>query len=308
MATSSSTDFNVTRNELIDGALRLIGKAGRGKTANAADIADAAQMLEMWVKHIQTKSGIRLWKQEEATLFVEKGTASYSIPGANCTLSYVTTAVKVAAASGASTIDVDSLAGISDADYIGIQLDDGTMQWTTVNGAPSGDTIALAANTTDTVAVDNVVYTYTTQIVRPLKIVDARRVGTSDVPIDVVSREEYYAMPNKTSSGEVNMVYYDPQLTTSTLKIWPTGNTAYDKVELTCMMPIEDFDSSNINPDLPQEWLLTIKFNLAALLGLEYGIDMRRQIYLDNKAYQLLEEVSSFDSEVGSVIFEVDLG
>lgn len=306
MATSGSTNFNRTRNELLTGALRLIGKAGRGKTASDADIADAAEALEMMIKTWQGK-GIHLWKLAEATLFVTKGTASYSFPGAHCTLSYVETDIATAAANGAVAISVDSIAGMSDGDNIGIALDSGALQWTTISGAPSGTTVALAAALTDAVAVGNTVFVYTTKIVRPLRVIDARRQGTQDVQIDVFTREEYFAQPNKTASGEVNQVYYDPQLTTGKFYIWPTGNAVDDKVQITLMLPIEDFDSSNINPDFPQEWLEVIKFNLAWRLNFEYGIsniDHHRELKAEAK--RMLKEISDFDAEGGSVYFAVE--
>lgn len=305
MATSGSTDYNRTRNEILIGALRLIGKASRGKTPGADDIADGAEALELWVKHLQS-SGIHLWKLKEATLFITKGTASYSFPGAHCTHSYVETDIASAASSGASTIEVDSITDMSASDNIGIALDDGTLQWTTINGAPSGTTVTLTDVLTDEVSVDATVFVYTTKIIRPLRVIEARRKDTSDVPIDVVPRQEYYDQPNKTSNGKVNLVYYDPQLTTGLFKIWPTGSAVDDKIEITLMLPIEDFDSSNVDPDLPQEWIRTIKWGLASDLGPEYGIKLDRQRYVDKKAAKLLKEVSEFDAEGGSVRFTVD--
>lgn len=305
MATSGSTDFNRTRNELLTGALRLIGKSGRGKTASAADIDDASEALEMMVKAWQA-SGIHLWKMKQATLFVDKGTASYSFPGGNCTHSFVETTMKVAGVATDSTIDVNSISGMTAGDFIGIELDDGTVQWTTINGAPSGDTVTLTAALTGASAISNVVYAYTTKIVRPLRVIEARRKDTSDVQIDVVSRNEYFDLPNKTDNGSINQVYYDPQLTTGKFYIWPTGNTATDKVEIDLMLPIEDFDSSNINPDFPQEWLLALKWNLASLLGPEYGLDLNRQLYIDSRAKEFLTNVSGFDAEGGSVYFTVE--
>jgi len=307
MATSGSIDYTRTRNELLIGALRLIGKSGRGKTHSAADIDDAAEALELMIKAWQA-TGIHLWKVKHATLFITKGTGSYDLTGSHCTLDYVRTEVKVAASSGASTIDVDSITGISDGDYIGIELDDGTMQWTTINGAPAGDTITLTDVTTDTVAIDNTVYTYTTQLVRPLKMIDARRISDNDIQIDVVSREEYFTLPTKTATGEVNQVYYDPQLGAGKLYIWPTGSKADDRVQLTFMMPIEDFDSANITPDFPQEWLEAIKFSLASRLGLEYGIELKKQLYLDARAGKMLFDVEDFDEESTSVYFQVEAG
>lgn len=306
MATSGSTDFNRTRNELLIGALRLIGKSGRGKTHSAADIDDASEALEMMVKAWQA-TGIHLWKMKQATLFVDKGTSSYSFPGGNCTHSFVETTMKVAGVALDSTIDVNSITGMTTGDFIGIELDDGTVQWTTINGAPSGDTVTITAALTGASAISNVVYAYTTQIVRPLRVIDARRKDTSDVPIDVVSRNEYFNLPNKTNNGSINQVYYDPQLTTGKLYIWPTGNTATDKIEIDLMLPIEDFDSSNIDPDFPQEWLLALKWNLASHLGPEYGLDLKRQYYLDGKAEKFLNSVLDFDAEGGSVYFQVDV-
>jgi len=305
MATSSSTDYNRTRNEIINGALRLIGKAGRGKTASSADIDDASEALEIMVKAWQG-AGVHLWKLKEATLFVNKGTASYSLPGWHCTESYVSTTVKVAGVATDATIDVNSITGLTTGDYIGIELDDGTMQWTTINGAPSGDTVTLTVALTGAAAIGNTVYTYTTQIVRPLKAVDARRIGTNDVQIEIISRDEYFTLPTKTATGEVNQIYYDPQLTTAKLYIWPTGNNPDDRVQITFMMPIEDFDSSNINPDFPQEWLEALKFNLASRLGPEYGIELNRQLYIDARADRMLGEVMMFDEESTSVYFQVE--
>lgn len=305
MSTSNSTNFNLTRDELLIGALRLIGKASRGKTPKAEDIADAAEALELMIKQLQS-TGAHLWKNQEATLFVEKGTASYSIPGANITQSYVTTSMKVAGVATDSTIDVDSISDISDVDFIGIELDDGTMQWTTVNGAPSGDTVTITDALTSASAISNTIYAYTTKIVRPLKALDARRQNENDVQIDVISRDEYFTLPTKDSQGQVNQIYYDPQLETGRLYIWPVGSSAIDRVQITFMMPIEDMDSSNINPDFPQEWLLALKFGIASLLGPEYGIALDRQVYIDNRASQFLMAVSEFDEEYSSVYFQVE--
>jgi len=305
MTTSNSTDFTLTRDELLLGALRLIGKSGRGKTASAADIADASEALELMVKSLQA-TGAHLWKIQEATLFVEKGTAAYSLPGANCTQSYVTTSMKVAGVATDSTIDVNSITSLIDGDFIGIELDDGTMQWTTINGTPAGDTITLTTALTGASAISNTIYAYTTKIVRPLKALDARRQNENDVQIGVISRDEYFTLPTKDTVGQVNQVYYDPQLDIGKLYIWPVGNSAIDRVQITFMMPIQDFDSSNINADFPQEWLEALKYGLASRLGPEYGLALDRQAYLDQMAAGKLQFISDFDEEYASVYFTVE--
>ena len=45
MTTSNSTDFNVTRNELIHGALRILGVVGEGQTPTSQQYTDGAEAL-----------------------------------------------------------------------------------------------------------------------------------------------------------------------------------------------------------------------------------------------------------------------
>jgi len=305
MTTSNSIDFNPNRDALLKGALRLVGRAGRGKTPSSADMSDAAEAFNLFVKALQG-TGAKLWKVQAATLFVTKGMASYSLTGSHCTQSYVSTKMKTAGAASDSTIDVDSITGITSGDYVGVELDDGTMQWTTISGVPTGDTVPLTTSLTSASAVDNTVYTYTTQLLRPLKAIAARRINVNDVDIDVISRDEYFRLPTKTASGQVNQVYYDPQLGTSKLYIWPTGSQPDDRVEIDFMMPIEDLDSSTDTADFPQEWLLAIKFGIASLLGPEKGLKLDRQLYLDSRATAYLENVMGFDEEYASVYFQVE--
>lgn len=304
MALSGSTDFNLDRDEILNGALRLIGKSSRGKTASSADLSDAAQALELLVKSWQAE-GIRLWKQKQATLFVTKGTAKYQFPGANCAFTTYETAVSTAAAAAASTIFVDSVTNMVANDYIGFVLDDDTTYWATISSV-GASAVTIVGSLPSAAAVDNVVYFYRTQITRPLRVTDARRLDSSDVPIEVVSRFDYFELPNKTTTGKVNQVYYDPQLSNGNLYIWPTGSAAGEKIEIDVMMPLEDFDSSNIDPDFPQEWLKALRWNLASDLGPEYGIALRRQVYIDTRAKTLLDMVSGFDAEAGSVYFTVE--
>lgn len=49
--------------------------------------------------------------------------------------------------------------------------------------------------------------------------------STNENPIEIVSRTEYMGQPNKTTTGEVTMFYYDGQLTLGVLYVWPTSQT-----------------------------------------------------------------------------------
>jgi len=315
MATSASSDFNLNRDEIIEGAARKIQAIRAGASMSDKMRADFAQALNAMVKRWMS-SGIHVWKVTEATLFPAINTAEYAlsnaVTSAHATESFVDTQMATAAASGASTLTVDDDAGFANADNIGITLDDGTMQWTTINGVPAANVITLTDNTTDTVAVDNRIYGYTNKIVRPLKITDARRhdpVNVIDTPLTIISRFEYQWQPEKLSTGEINQFYYDPQLGTGKLFLWQVITAVGDLVKFTWHKPIEDFDSAGDNPDLPQEWIDTLIFNLAVVMAPEFEVPrnvMEGEYGVGAQADKYLDQLTGYDREHEGVSFGMD--
>lgn len=309
MATSNSYDFKVNRDEIIKGALRLLGVIASGETPAASEIQDAAEALNMMTKAWQAE-GIGLWLNQEVTLFLEYGKYSYSLgpTGDHCAAMSVKTEIKVAADSGAGSIDVDSITSISDGDNIGIELDNAPLQWTTVNGAPAGDTVTLTANLTGDVAVDNYVYAYTSKIPRPLEIIEARRVNAneSEAPLRPASRSEYMMLANKASKGPAIQFYYDPQLTNGVLHVWQACDNVQTRIRMTVKRPVQDFDSVADDADFPQEWLRALKFNLAVEIAPEYGKEPSRTVIV--RAEETKQDVCGFDREETSIFFQPDLG
>ena len=218
--------------------------------------------------------------------------------------SIVKTEVATAASSGDTNIVVDSITGITDGDYLGIELDDGTVQWTTVNGVPSGSTIVAAVVLTDGVAVDNHIYTYTTKAQRPLEIIEGRRISGDGIstPLLQISRNEYMALSDKSNSGIINQIFYDPQLTNGALFVWPTCADVQDTLELTIKKPITDFDSSADDGEFPVEWTMAIVSNLAVLIGMENGIPLNAQLGRLAESSKFMAR--TFDDEKTSVFFQ----
>lgn len=306
MATSGSVDLSTTRNQIIIEALELMGAYEAEQTPENTDIESCARTLNFMIKAWQAEE-IGLWKNQTITLFQDLNGISYNIgpTGDHVTASAVKTEIATAAESGANSIVVDSIDDISDADNIGIELDDRTLQWTTVNGDPSGSTIALDNSLTDTAAVNKFVYAYTTKANRPLEIIECRvrYPGDTEVPIWVVARTEYTELANKTTTGIANQVYYDPQTVNGVLKVWPAANNVQYRLIMTARMPIEDFDTISNEPDFPQEWFLALSYNLAVLAGPKF-VDELPPLVIQN-ALTYKEAVSNFDEEHNSVYFGV---
>lgn len=309
MATSGSSDYNRNRTQIVSRALRIIGATEAGETPSSEDSESAIEALNAMVKAWQA-DGLHLWKYEEATLFLTAGTAKYSLgsTGDHAAIGAIKTELAADVASGAGSITVDSITGISNADNIGIVLDDGTIQWTTVNGAPSGATVTLTANTTGAASEDNHVYIYTTKLARPLRVDSARRRGDNDqdTPMTMWSRQEYFDTPNKTSQGVPTAAYYDPQLTNGEIHIWQAPNTVNDRILMTVQMPIEDFDSATDNPDFPQEWLEPLAFGLADVLLDEYSVPAAKYDRIAVRAAAMKNRLLGWDSEDASIYFTPD--
>lgn len=309
MATSGSTDYNLTGNDIVNRALKHMGVLAAGESATAEDAADGLESLNVMVKQWQAE-GINLWKQEELILWLVKGTTKYTIgpSGDNASISWVRTTLSAAGSASDGTITVTSITGISSADKVGIVLDDGTLQWDTVNGAPAGSTVTLTGTLNSAAASGNQVWAYTSKPSRPLRLDTPRRRDSAlqDVPIFEVSRQEYFDTPNKTSQGKPVNVHYDPQLTNGEVHVWPAPESVDDTIIFTAKMPIEDFDSGTNNPDFPQEWLAGLAWCLADEMALQYEIPADRHQRIMRNADRAKAILGLWDSEETSVLMQPD--
>jgi hypothetical protein len=144
MSTSGTAVFTMNRDEIIATALENVGVYAAGETISAEDTTMCARRLNMmakaWMAH-----GAHLWAMKEATLFLSVGTQSYSLgaSGTHCTNTYVHTTLSTDEATNSTSIGLSSATGMSASDNIGIVLDDGTIHWTTISGAP-GTTTTIA--------------------------------------------------------------------------------------------------------------------------------------------------------------------
>lgn len=310
MSTSGVSTFARNRDQLITDALVLAGVLDEDETPSASLLSKTAVSLNAMVKHWQG-TGLYVWVMSEATLFLQSGQSRYTL-GTGSTDhaagTFVETELTADALSGATTITVDSITGISASDQIGIQVDDGTIHWTTVNGAPAGQSITLATGLDDTATDGALVLAYTSNIVRPLEIVSARRynfISGVDTPIAIEGREEYFDLPLKSGSGTPNVLFYDRRggaNATGYLYFWQPQSTPTDAIKFTWKRPIEDFVAAANDADFPQEWTETLTYNLAARLCVTYG-NRERLALVAPLAKQNLDEMRWNERELETIEF-----
>ena len=275
MATSGSYNFNLAKTDLINHTLRTLNLLGDNETASSGMMDYASESLNMMIKAWQA-TDIQLWNRRRGTLFTAYQTASYSIgpSGDNATNTYNSTTLDAAEASGQTVLSVTSTSGFSNGDNIGITLDDSTRQWTTISSFVTDDTVTVAAALTGAAASGNRVVTYTSKMQRPLRILQATLKNLSDsveTPLTLISYDQYFNYPNKTTNGRPSQFYYDKLLTNGKLYLYPRPNDVNWIIDFTYHEAIEDLDSTTDDVDFPTEWFDALSFNLAVRLCPRYG-------------------------------------
>src|SRR5262249_30378823 len=140
---------------------RRVGAFESGETPSADLLNDFAAALNAMVKHWST-TGIHIWTVSEATLFLQADQTQYALSLTStdhATESFVETSIGADEASGQTTITLSSTSGISATNHIGIQLDDGSLHWTTVASVASPNVVIDDA-LTDSASEGNLVVAY----------------------------------------------------------------------------------------------------------------------------------------------------
>ena len=310
MASSGSVDFTVTRDNLIADALGMVGAVGPADTPAAGLVTHAARQLNIVAKGLMSL-GCSLWARKTGYILPQSGTNEIDLgpSGDHATLSYVQTTLSAAAASGASSITVASATGISASDYIGVEQTDGTIHWTTVNGAPSGSTITLTAVTTAAADSGDFVWTYTTKLQRPIKILEAfarTETAETDVPMEVLAKSQYDLLGAKTAEGLPNQIAYDPHLVDGRAYIYPRFSDGRSAIVIVFQRPFEDFDAAGDTPDFPVEWYQPLLYGLAVLLAPTYGLPVQDRRELRGEYQAALGLAMSNEPEEGSYFIQPD--
>ncbi len=308
MATSGTTSFTTTRDEIIRDAALEVSAIGLGVTMSAAMTQDFARVLNAMIKHWQGR-GLHIWTVREATLFPVAGQARYAV-GTGSTdhvaESVARTTINADEAAGQSILSVTSTTGMAAGYQIGIKLDGGVMHWTTVVSTGAG-TVTVTAALPSIASLGSLVFCYASNIPKPVRIVDARRQDITsriETPIQIVSTQEYRWLPDKANAGSINQMQYEIQRAAGTINLWSVPSTLSELLTFTYWRPVEIFTAGGDNPDLPEEWAKTLKWNLALELMGRYPVSPDRQQFISSMAASSLFDMEGFSREDTSVFFQ----
>jgi len=303
MSTSGSVDFSVDRDAIITAAMRSARIIGIDQTPTSGEITNGAQALNLIVKQWQGKydfaPGLKVWSRKRAYLFLNTGTSSYNLgpSGDHWTSTLNQTTLSAAEAAGQTALSVVSTTGMTAADYIGIELDSGALQWTTIVSTGGGPVVSVTDALASDAASGNKVYWYTTKARRPLNILTAtlKDSANTEVGLPPMTFEQYQYIADKTADGDPTAYFYEAQLVNGVLYTDVEADDVTKQIYCVYLSPIEDFDVLTDTPDYPQEWFRALKYQLAMDLAPDFGravsvdlktlrdesLVMARQIYTD---------------------------
>lgn len=300
----SNPIYNPVNTLILYRALRIVGAYDPSKTPRTEQVQGALEELNLMLKLWQIDTP--LWLRIFVTLFLNEGQQSYQLGplangGNHCATTYTQTTLSSGAAQSANSLSLTSGIG-STGDWIGIVDNNGLIEW--FNMITAGGTTSINGNLSAAANAGNVVYSHTvaSQVNRPCRVfsavrqlynpIAAQRISTE---IDIISKNEYLYLPNKSVTGKTVQAFYDPQLVAGTLWTWPCADTANDTLYLQIDRPIQAITSTNDTLDVPMEWLDPITFCLAERLWWEYPGNGADYQLLSQRALAAKESVTGFD-------------
>ena len=150
---------------------------------------------------------------------------------------------------------------------------------------------------------------------KPLKLIQAflrnkALTPNVDIPLQLLSKQEYNTLGSKFSTGTANSVYLDVGVTSSTLKVYLTPDTlavSTYEIHLVVQKPISDANSGTDVPEFPSEWYNVLVWGLSDELAIEYDVpaNHRQEIAIRAKAYR--EMLEDWDTEYTSTFFQPEM-
>ncbi len=312
MATSGSVSFTMDARKIVERAFSKIGVKKAEQPLEADEFQDGIDSLNLMLATWRA-DGLHLWTKDEGIVFLDAGKADYNLGPTGdkaCQLDdfvgSTTTAAKIATD---VIIDISSTDGMVALDNVGIELDDNTRHWTTIVSVDSATQITITTGLPSGSKSGSSVFTFTNLIERPNRILSYRRkTFNQDNEIEVLpfSRDQYFNQVNKLSRGTVVNAYYSPQINNGRVYVWQTASSVNDFVRFTFERSIEEVLIGDDNLDLPNEWLETVIYGLAARLIDDYDTPIAKGDRITQKSAALLDQLLGWDEEMGSLNLQPD--
>lgn len=264
MATSGSSNWTQTRDEIITRMLRKAQAIGVSETPTPSRIAQASDVLNSIVKNIQT-DGVMLWTLDWVTKTL---TASNEVTGTD---GEVYTCIR-------SHTSATTNKPITGADW--------STYW-----VKRGSTGGVWADTTAYTSVGD--FDLETDLIAVEKAF-IRRDGI-DYQLDLKDFQNYGDVSDKALESIPGMFYIDRGLTQHGY-LFPLPQDTDMVLHYQKIRHIEDFDASANTPDFPVRWILPLIYLGAADLGEDFDLEFIQVRDLRAQGTRLMKKALKFEA------------
>jgi hypothetical protein len=305
MATSGTSAYASSTLDIITESLELLGVLGEGESPTAAQITSMKRTLNNLCKAWQA-DGLNIFAVQPVYLFLDGNSTEYDLyygSSAYFTNSYVVDTLTAATASGGNTAVVADSAGFTIGGKVVISLPSGASHFATVTNV-AANLVTFSPVLPEDTAIGGLVYGYTTQGSQPMQVMNAwmrnhtTETSYNDLPITLISRQEYSEFSIKNSVGATTQLQVEPQRTTTKLRVWPIGNGSNEMIGMYVQRRLDTFVSDADEPDYPQEWFLALTYNLAVASMAKYGNPNTDFSRISSLAMMYYEQAQGFDKEL----------
>lgn len=222
--------FQLTLSEIIQEAAGLIQVGVDGEQFAAEYYARSVNVVNRCILEMQAQ-GLHLSSYKVGYLFLQPNQYKYVIEDEHATNEYWDRQLSDDYTTGDTVLDISDDDDLEVDDTIGITLDDGSIQWTTVSSIDTGTpSVTIADALTGDASEDNYIFNYRTALRQISRIQQMWRRDNyvNDVPISMISQQEYDVLPFKTTSpGLPSQAYYYRGIPKGTLYLWtiPVNST-----------------------------------------------------------------------------------
>lgn len=254
MSVSSTSDFIMTRNEIIYSVLRKI--TGDRSGWDAEEVENAAQALNLVVKSLQNYA-VLLWTTEWTTKTL---TASSEILGSDG-LNYTCRRSHTSASENKP---------ITGADWSSYWEQTGTdgVAWGTATAYTAIGEITLA---TDTIGIQ--------------AAFRRNSDNTNDNPIEIIPWLDYVKIYDKNQTGDPLKVAFKRDINgIARGYLWPQPDNTDFVIHLETVRRLKDFDADSDNPDFPSRWYEYLIYQTAYRLAPEYNVNSQKRKDLKDDA------------------------
>ena len=302
MALSGQYFLTLTFEDICQEVLEILQVIGDGETVTTSMRNKIKTSTNLLIKKWDGLS-INLWTYTEGTLFLQVGQAEYDLRDSSTrvTNQFFETKLSADALAGATSITVVDADNIQDTDSIGIITGNNNLFWTTVNGAPVGNTITLAAGLDADAINGAVVYNYrATDIIPVQRVLNVRRRESTDyeIPIIFESRTDYFDLPNKNQLGFPIQAYYSRQEPQGIFYIWNSPSSSVPVINFTYERPKQTIVNDTDNIDIPEYFYDAFIMNICRTVMYKFATDPQKRAEIKADADEYLNEVLAFDNAV----------